>query len=114
MFLRAYIWGVDDFVTRPPKRADPACARLADPVLHRQIGALGWGAAVNATSYDIFNPNVFANVDAMARRMQSVKAAQLAGREDMFLLAVDYGGCSGAVVTRFLANLKSAVSRGVP
>ena len=114
VFLRAYIWGVDDFVTRPPKRTDPACARLVDPVLHRRIEALGWGAARNATSYDISNPNVFANVDAMARRMQSVKTAQKAGREDMLLLAVDYGGCSGAVVTRFLANLKSAVSRGVP
>ena len=114
LFLRAYMWGVDDFITHPPKRADPACARLADPVLHGRMQALGFGAALNATSYDIRNPNVFVNVDAMARRMQSVKAAQRAGREDMLLLAVDYGGCSGPVVTRFLANLKSAVSRGVP
>ena len=114
LFLRAYMWGVDDFLTHPPKRADPACARLADPALHSRLQAMGFDAAANATALDIRNPNMFLNVDAMARRMQSVKAAQRAGREDMLLLAVDYGGCSGPVVTRFLANLKSAVSRGVP
>ena len=113
-FLRAYMWGIDDFTTTPPKRADPACARLADPVLHQQMQSLGFRAATGATQFDIRNPNVFAQVDAMARRMQSVKAAQQAGREDMYLLAVDYGGCSGRVVARFLNNIKAVATRGFP
>jgi hypothetical protein len=113
-FLRAYMWGVDDFITTPPRRADPACARLADPVLHRQMQSLGFRAATDATRFDIRDPNVFAGLDAMARRMQSVKAAQRAGRDDMYLLAVDYGGCSGALVARFLNNIKAVASRGFP
>jgi hypothetical protein len=111
-YLRAYVWGVDDFMTNPPRIADPACARLADPVFHRRIESLGFAAATRAMQFDIRNSDAFAGLDAMARRMQSLKAAQRAGREDMSLLAADYGGCAGSVVARFLTNIKGVVARG--
>jgi len=110
--LMAYMWGVDDFTMTPPTKADPACGRLADGDLHRRMDSLGFRAASEATKLDGPSPNLAGQLDGLARRMESIKAAQKAGREDIYLLAADYGGCSGPVVTRFLTNIKAFASKG--
>lgn len=112
--LLTYMWGVDDFTMTPPKKADPACGRLADADLHQRMQSLGFRAAADFTQLNGRNPNVLGQLDALARAMQSIKAARQAGREDIYLLAADYGGCSGRVVARFLTNIKAVARMGFP
>lgn len=99
LYLLAYLRGVEDFLTENPNEHEPSCAAAMTPQMETDLQR-----AIQRQIAIVQNGGLLQQMEVANRDLE---APRQDGTDDIYALAIDYGGCKGPTVKKFLANLKT-------
>lgn len=100
-----YLTGIDSFIHRTPNPYDPTCSSIADPALSSELRRL---VESSVRAYAASRSQVTGQL-ALAAMAEETPVLERQGRDDVHLLAADYGGCAGPLVSRLYDSIKQYV-----